>query len=349
MRIGVIAPVAWRTPPRAYGPWEQVASNVTEGLVAAGHDVTLFATADSLTAGTLVATTPAGYEADRTLDAKVCEYTHLATVFERAGDFDLLHSHFDFMPLAYSRLVDTPIVTTIHGFSSERIVPLYARYDDRVHYVSISDADRHPDLTYAATVYNGIDTADFGFAGPDLRFGVSPNGPRAQHGPYLLYFGRIHPDKGPHDAIEIARRTGRKLLMAGLIQDAPYWDERVAPHVDGERVVYLGNVGPAERKIVLAEADLLLHPIYFDEPFGLSVAESMISGTPVLAYRRGSMPELVVDGVSGTLVDGLEEAIGAVAKTQDVDRGGCRDYAVGKFGREAMVAGYERVYREVVA
>ena len=243
MKIAIIAPVAWRTPPRAYGPWEQVAANVCEGLVAAGHEVTLFATADSRTAGTLVGTTPAGYEEERTLDAKVCEYTHLATVFERAGAFDLIHNHFDFMPLAYSRLVDTPMVTTIHGFSSAQIVPLYKRYDDRVTYVSISDADRHPDLTYAATVYNGIDTTAFGF-------GDSPNGPKAEHGPYLLYFGRMHPDKGPHDAIEIARRSGRKLLMAGLIQDAAYWDERVAPHIDHEQVVYLGNVGPEQRKTV---------------------------------------------------------------------------------------------------
>ena len=342
MKLAVIAPIAWRTPPRAYGPWEQVASNMTEGLVAAGHDVTLFATADSITAAELVGTVPAGYEAQRDLDAKICEYTHLSAVFERAGDFDVIHNHFDFMALAYSRLVDTPMVTTIHGFSSERIVPMYKRYDDRVAYVSISDADRHPDLTYAATVYNGIDTGAFGF-------GESPDGPKAEHGNYLLYFGRMHPDKGPHDAIEIARRTGRKLLMAGLIQDAPYWDARVAPHVDGERVVYLGNVGPEERKTVLAEADLLLHPIYFDEPFGLSVAESMISGTPVLAYDRGSMPELISEGVSGTLVKDLEEAVGAVAKTvDDVDRARCRDYAVGKFGRDAMVAGYEAVYREVL-
>ena len=341
MKIAVIAPVAWRTPPRAYGPWEQVASNVTEGLVAAGHDVTLFATADSATAGTLVGTTQAGYEERRELDAKVCEYTHLSTVFERAGEFDVLHNHFDFMALAYSRLVDTPMVTTIHGFSSTRIVPFYARYDDRVTYVSISDSDRHPDLTYAATVYNGIDTGAFGF-------GVSPTGPKAAHGPYLLYFGRMHPDKGPHDAIAIARRTGRKLLLAGLIQDAGYWDSQVQPHVDGERVVYLGNVGPAERRNVLAEADCLLHPIYFDEPFGLSVAESMISGTPVLAYDRGSMPELVAEGVSGYRVGGLEEAIGAVAKTCALDRARCRAYAVEKFGRDAMTAGYEAVYRGVL-
>ncbi len=341
LRIGVIAPIAWRTPPRAYGPWEQVASNMTEGLVAAGHDVTLFATADSVTAAALVGTVPAGYEEDRTLDAKICEYSHLSRVFERAGDFDLLHSHFDFMPLAYSRLVDTPMVATIHGFSSERILPMYRRYDDRVHYVSISDADRDPRLTYAATVYNGLDTAAFGF-------GESPGGPKSRYGPYLLYFGRMHPDKGPHDAIAIARRTGRRLLMAGLIQDAPFWDSQVAPHVDGERVIYLGNIGPEERRLVLAEADALLHPIYFEEPFGLSVAESMISGTPVIAYRRGSMPELVEEGVSGFLVRDLEEACAAVAKTDEIDRRACAAYAKTKFSREAMVAGYESVYAAVL-
>ncbi len=171
---------------------------------------------------------------------------------------------------------------------------------------------------------------------------------RAKYGPYLLYFGRMHPDKGPHDAIEIARRTGRRLLMAGLIQDAPYWDTRVAPHVDGDRVIYLGNVGPEERKLVLAEADALLHPIYFEEPFGLSVAESMISGTPVIAYRRGSMPELIEEGVSGFLVDDLKDACAAVAKTRNIDREACAAYAKTKFSRAAMVAGYEGVYSKIL-
>ena len=335
MKIAVVAPVAWRTPPRAYGPWELVASNLAEGLVAAGHDVTLFATADSRTAGTLASAVPRGYEEDRRQDAKVCEYLHLAHAMERAGEFDVVHNHFDFMGLAYSRLIDTPMVTTIHGFSSERIVPVYRRYDDRVAYVSISDADRHPDLTYAATVYNGIDADDF-------RFGDSP-------GDHLLYFGRMHPDKGPHDAIAIARRAGRKLVMAGLVQDAAYWERECLPHVDGERVAYLGNVGPAERREVLAGAAALLHPIHFDEPFGLSVAESMISGTPVIAYDRGSMPELVAEGIGGYRVRGLDEAVAACAKTGDIDRAGCRDYALATFSRAAMVAGYERVYDEVLA
>ena len=335
LRIAVVAPVAWRTPPRAYGPWELVAHNLTEGLVAAGHEVTLFATGDSRTSATLRSAVDRGYEEDRSQDAKVCEYLHLANAMEAAAHFDVVHNHFDFMGLAYSRLIPTPMVTTIHGFSSERIVPVYRRYDDRVAYVSISDADRHADLRYAATVYNGIDVDDF-------RFGDSP-------GDHLLYFGRMHPDKGPHDAIAIARRAGRKLIMAGLIQDAGYWERACLPHVDGERVVYLGNIGPAERRRVLAEAAALLHPIHFDEPFGLSVAEAMVSGTPVIAYDRGSMPELILDGLSGYRVRDLEEATAACAKTADIDRRRCRDYAVGKFSRAAMTEGYLEVYAEVLA
>ena len=332
--IGVVAPVAWRTPPRAYGPWELVASVMTEGLVAAGHRVTLFATGDSLTAGTLSAAVPRGYEEDRSRDAKVCEYLHLGHAMARAQEFDVVHNHFDFMALPYSRLVDTPMVTTIHGFSSEQIVEVYRRHDDRVHYVSISDSDRHADLTYAATVYNGIDERDF-------RFGGSP-------GEHLLYFGRMHPDKGPHDAIEIARRAGRRLVMAGLIQDAGYWERAVLPHVDGERVRYVGNVGPAERRDLLADAAALLHPIHFDEPFGLSVAESMISGTPVIAYDRGSMPELIGQGVGGYRVADLDEAVEACAKIGDVDRAACRRSALDRFSAAAMVRGYEAVYAQVL-
>jgi hypothetical protein len=165
LRIGVLASIAHRTPPRGYGPWEQVASTLAEGLSALGHDVTLFATADSLTSAKLHAEAPCGYEEDPGgYDVKVYEGLHNAAVFERAGEFDVVSNHFDFLPLTYSRLVSTPVVTTIHGFSSERIVPVYRAYDDIGHYVAISDADRHPDLTYAATIHHGIDLAPSPFA-----------------------------------------------------------------------------------------------------------------------------------------------------------------------------------------
>ena len=194
LRIGVLASIAHRTPPRGYGPWEQVASTLAEGLVALGHDVTLFATADSLTTARLHAEAPRGYEEDPGVDAKVYEGLHNAAAFERADEFDVVSNQFDFMPLTYSRLVSTPVVTTIHGFSSERIVPVYRAYDDIGHYVAISDADRHPDLTYDATIHHGIDLSPFTF--------------RDQPGDYLLFLGRIHPDKGTHRAIAVARRAG---------------------------------------------------------------------------------------------------------------------------------------------
>ncbi|PRC46945.1 glycosyl transferase, partial [Mycobacterium sp. ITM-2017-0098] len=228
MRVAVLAPIAWRTPPRHYGPWEQFASLLTEGLVAAGHHVTLFATADSITTAGLHATASCGWSEDQTIDAKVAECLHIASVFERAADFDVIHNGFDFLPLTYSGLVATPVVTTIHGFSSEKIVPVYARYDSTTAYVSISDADRHPDLHYAATIHHGIDVE---------AFATHP-----QPGEHLLFFGRIHPDKGTAHAIEVARRCGRRLDIAGIIQDEEYFRTEVAPHVDGQRVRYLGAV-----------------------------------------------------------------------------------------------------------
>ena len=199
---------------------------LTEGLVAAGHDVTLFATADSITTASLHATAPCGWSEDATIDAKVAECLHIASVFERAGEFDIIHNGFDFLPLTYSGLVDTPVVTTIHGFSSDRIVPVYERYDATTTYVAISDADRHPHLHYAATIHHGIDID---------AFAIHPS-----PGEHLLFFGRIHPDKGTAHAIEVARRCGRRLDIAGIIQDEEYFRDEVAPHVDGEQVRYLG-------------------------------------------------------------------------------------------------------------
>ena len=226
MRIAMLAPISWRTPPRHYGPWELVTSLLTEALVARGIDVTLFATADSITSGKLAGVCPRPYSEDPTIDAKVWELLHVAHVFERAGEFDLIHNQADFVPLAFSRFTEVPVVTTIHGFSSERIVPVFQRYQDRVSYVAISEADRHADLRYAATIHHGVvlDELPFDPAGSDD----------------LLFFGRIHPDKGAVEAIEAARRAGRRLVMAGIVQDQGYFERSVAPSVDGARVVYDG-------------------------------------------------------------------------------------------------------------
>ena len=334
MRVAMLAPISWATPPAGYGPWELVTSLLTEGLVAAGVDVTLFATENSATAGTLAGIAPRGYSEPPGLDAKVWEMLHVAHVFERAGEFDLIHNQADFVPLAFTRLVETPVVTTIHGFSSERIVPVYQRYNGRAQYVAISDADRHSSLTYAATIHHGIRLDDF------------PAGPG---GGDLLFFGRFHPDKGAAVAIDAAQAAGRRLVMAGLVQDEGYWRREVAPRIDGDRVRYVGMVGGADRARVLGGAKGLLHLIGFDEPFGLSVVEAMACGTPVIAFRRGSMPELIEHGVTGFLVDTPEEAVAAIGRLDTIDRARCRTRARSRFGVERMTAEYIALYERMLS
>ena len=330
----MLAPISWRVPPRGYGPWEQFASLLTEGLVGRGVDVTLFATGDSATAGRLASVVERGYSEDPAVEPKVSECLHIAHAFERAGEFDLIHNSFDFLPLSYSRLVETPVLTTIHGFSSPRILPAYQRYNASSAYVAISDSDRHPSLDYVATIHHGIDTDAFAL-----------HDAPADH---LVFFGRIHPEKGTAEAIEVARRSGLRLVIAGIVQDQRYFDECVAPHVDGDRVSYIGPVASAQRSEVLGGAYALLHLIGFDEPFGYSVVEAMACGTPVIAVRRGSMPELIDHGRTGFLVDDVAGAVAAVARAAFVDRAAIRLQAIARFGLETMLDAYLRAYETVV-
>ncbi|WP_256004373.1 glycosyltransferase family 4 protein [Pedobacter deserti] len=333
MKIAVLAPVAWRTPPRHYGPWEQMASNLTEGLAAKGVDVTLFATGDSLTKGRLEAVVPAGYEEDRETDAKVAECLHISNLMEQASGFDLIHNHFDFLPLTYSGLIKTPLITTIHGFSSEKIIPVYQKYNSKGHYVSISNSDRHSSLHYLATVYNGLQSEQFTF--------------RPDPDEYLLFFGRIHPDKGTAEAIEIARKSGRQLIIAGIVQDAGYFKDKVEPQLD-DQIVFIGSAGPEKRNELLGHAAALLHPINFDEPFGLSVAEAMFCGTPVVAFNRGSMPELIRDRETGFLVRDADEAGACIADLSRIDRQACRDWAMDNFSQQKMVEDYIALYHQIL-
>ena len=334
MHIAMLSPIAWRTPPRHYGPWENVASLLTEGLVSGGHEVTLYATADSQTSGTLNAICPQGYEEDRSLIPKVWECLHISELFEQADGYDIIHNHFDFLPLTYTGLTTVPVVTTIHGFSSPGILPVYKKYNDRVFYVSISDADRSPDLSYIKTIHHGIDIRQFDF--------------QSQPEDSLLFFGRIHEDKGARQAIEIARACDKKLVLAGIIQDQDYFDQYVAPHIDGDKVAYVGSVGPVERNRLLGAACALLHPIQFNEPFGLSVIESMACGTPVIAFDRGSMPELIENGRSGFLVNNVDEAIEAVARINEIDRACCRIHVEGNFTVDRMINEYVQVYEMIL-
>ena len=335
MRIAMLSPIAWRTPPRHYGPWESVVSLLTEGLVARDIDVTLFATGDSITKGQLHWVCKKGYEEEKHADPKVMESLHISALFERAADYDIIHNHFDFLPLTYSGLVNTPVLTTIHGFSSPRIMPVYEKYNGKTFYVSISEADRAPSLDYIRTIHHGIDLNKFTF------------NPQPQ-GNYLLFFGRIHPDKGAKEAIEIAQKTKRKLIMAGIIQDNAYYSSQVEPHLDNKDIIYAGSVGPEKRDELLKNADALLHPINFDEPFGLSVIEAMACGTPVIAFNRGSMPELIRDGHNGFLVSDLKEAVDATGRLVEINRADCRKFVEKNFSVDRMVDDYIEVYKDII-
>ncbi len=335
MRIAVLAPISWRVPPRHYGPWELFSSLLTEGLVARGHDVTLFAAGDSETSAVLSSVAPRGWSEDPSLDPKVAECLHISAVFERAADFDIIHNSFDFLPLTYSGLTSTPVITTIHGFSSPQIVPVYEKYDQRTFYVAISDADRHPSLEYLATIHHGIQTARFTF------------NPAA--GSYLAFFGRIHRDKGLVAAIDTANETGMPLRIAGIIQDDLYFKREIAPRLDGDRVQFIGSIPAEDRSSFLGGAIALLHLIDFDEPFGFSVVESMACGTPVIAFDRGSMSEIIREGSTGFVVTDVKAASEAVRRVGELDREAVRADAVRRFDSNRMVDEYVVAYRRVLA
>jgi len=332
-RIAILAPVAWRTPPRAYGAWETVAGNIAEGLVRRGwKNVTLFATGDSITQARLVSFVPCGYEEDKSQVPPVSACLHISKTLARAGEFDLIHNHFDYLPLTYLPFIRTPMLTTIHGFSEPDILRVYRDHKD-AYYVSISDADRDGELPYVATVYNGIDLSNLTF--------------RSKPGDKLVFLGRIHRDKGTHLAIEVAKRCGRDLLIAGIIQDRSYFDELVKPHLNHSSVQYIGPVDPTQRNELFQQAYATLHLNTIGERFGLVLAESMAAGVPVVAQDLGSCREVIEDKETGFLVNNVEEAVAAVGKIQHIDRTQCRRRVEENFSIDRMVAGYEKVYEEI--
>jgi glycosyltransferase involved in cell wall biosynthesis len=330
-RVAILSPVAWRTPPRRYGAWETVASNITEGLVAHGWDVTLFATRDSVTRAHLHAVVDRGYEEDSSVDPKVAEYLHISEAFEHAAEFDLIHSHYDFMALSYTRLVKTPVLTTIHGFSSPQIMPVYEKYRDG-YFVSISDSDRAPGLNYLATVYNGIDLSLYPL--------------QERGGDHLIFLGRIHPDKGVHLAIEVARLSGLPLLIAGIVQDQTYFREQVEPHLN-RQIQFIGPVDVQGKNELFAHARALLHLNTIPERFGLVLAEANAAGVPVIAMDLGSCREVIEEGKTGFLVNSTGEAVRALERIGEIDRAACRRRVQERFSIETMVEAYERVYSTI--
>ena len=332
-RIAVLAPVAWRTPPRAYGAWETVASNITEGLVARGwKNVTLFATKESVTSAKLEGFVERGYEEDKTQIPLVSTCLHISKVMERADQFDLIHNNFDYLPLTYLPFIKTPMLTTIHGFSDPDILRVYRDHKDS-YYVSISDSDRDSQLPYLATVYNGIDLSNLTF--------------RPNPGDKLVHYGRIHLDKGTHLAIEVAKKCGRDLIIAGIIQDQSYFDDSLKPHINDSSIQYIGPVNPVQRDALLKEAYTVLHLNTIPERFGLVMAESMAAGVPVIAMDLGSCREVIADKVTGYLVNNVDQAVEAVGKIGQIDRGKCRKHVEENFTIDRMVEGYEKVYEKI--
>ncbi len=341
----MLAPIAHRIPPTGYGPWEQVAANLTEGLIAHGHEVTLFGPAGSETEADLVATVPYPLdewpEHEPSPDHRIMEEIHVATMAEHVakGRFDLVQSHLHVHALGYARLLPVPLVTTLHGAAwNKAIHPALARYKD-LPFVSISHSEREffPKIHYAATVYNGIDCN---------RFSLGDGA-----GGFLLFAGRLAPEKAPHMAIDVALKAGLPLKLAGMVEDQhrDYFDTQVRPRLNNATVEYLGPIDRFYLGSLYRGAAALVMPVCWDEPFGLVVAEALASGTPVIAWRRGALPELIRDGVTGALVDDVDGAVDAASRIVAFDRGECRRDAVARFSIEAMARGYLEVYRQVLA
>lgn len=334
----MLSPIAWSTPPKKYGPWESMVSLLTEGLIKRGIEVTLFATADSHTKGKLHAVCPIPYEeynGDKKLTyRRVYESMHISEVFERSKKFDIIHNHFDFPPLTYSSLVDTPVLTTIHGFSSRKVLAVYKKYNKKTFYVAISDSNRCHELDYIATIRHGIDIASF-------IYNEEPED-------YLLFLSRLDRDKGVREAIEVAKRSGRKLKIAGFIADQEYFENEIEPHIDNEQITYEGHVTTESKRKLLSRAYALLHMINYEEAFGLGIVEALASGTPIIAINRGSMPELILDGKTGFLANNIEDAVKAVPKISTISRKKCRETAEIKFSVERMVDEYIKVYEKII-
>ncbi len=359
MRIAMLAPISWSLPPSGYGPWELVAHNLTEELVKLGHEVVLFAAGGSTTSARLAATIPhalatwpederdrpRGFDPQSGLlegppDARILEQLHIASCMERAarGEFDLVHSHLHVHALVFARLIKCPLVSTLHGAAWVRAThPVFRAYQENP-FVSLSDAERRflPELNYLATVHNGIKLESFPFE-PDK-------------GDYLLFAGRIAPEKGAAEAVELARRTGRRLLLAGMIepQHEGYFDARVKPWIDGKNVEYLGLLSQAELAPIYQKAAAVLFLISWAEPFGLVAVEAQASGTPLIATRFGALPEIILEGETGFVVDSLDQAVVAVNRIDRIAPSACRRNAESRFSASHMARGYNAVYKKLV-
>ena len=337
MKIGMLAPPWIKIPPAGYGGIEWVVHYLADELAARGHDVTLFASGDSVTKAGLV---PAfSHQMPDRIGQTMYDVRQVAAAYELAGGFDVLHDHTGFTGAAFASFIDTPVVHTLHGPFTAEVCDFYRAFRDSANYVSISSYQRSccPDLRYAGNVYNPIDINGWPF--PD----------REERKDYLLAFGRICADKGFHTAIEVAKRANRRLIIAGAVQ-APhrdYYETVVRPEIDGDQIQFVGEVSLTQKWNLFAQAQAFLFPIQWPEPFGLVMIESMAVGTPVLAFPEGSVPEIVVDGLSGFVVETVDEMVERLDHLDEIDAETCRRYVAEKFSVRQATEAYERIYEQV--
>jgi glycosyltransferase involved in cell wall biosynthesis len=331
VRIAEISPPWERVPPPAYGGIEAVVGLVTDYLVERGHEVTLYATGDSQTTARLRSVCDTPLRSAGITRPGAYELTHVATMLAEADQYDVIHNHCGELVMAFSRVIPTPILTTIHGPLSVDSEIVWRNY--RGYYNSISRAGRdgYPDRGYVGVVYNGIDIESFPL--------------RTDKDDYLLFLGRVSKEKGTHLAIDVARATGQKLIVAGKVDraDVDYYDRMIRPRIDGSSVVYIGEADGKQKRDLFGRARCLLHPVTWPEPFGLVMAEAMACGTPVVAMRQGSIPEVVLDGQTGFVVGSVDDMIEAVGRVGSIDPNRCRAHVCMNFSLERMGANYERL------
>jgi glycosyltransferase involved in cell wall biosynthesis len=340
MRIAQIAPLWERVPPPTYGGTELVVSLLTDELVRRGHEVTLFASGDSISLAKLESVHPQALRLDSSIkEPAIYEMLQLSQAYERADEFDVIHSHMGCAALPYTRLVKTPTVHTLHGIFTPDNEKMFGHARNQP-YISISNSQRDArvGLNYVATVYNGINVDSYVFH------------PTAQEPPYLVFLGRISPEKGTHLAIEIAKRAGWHLKIAGKIDvvDVEYYEEQIKPHIDGKQIEYLGEANHVQKNMLMGGAVATLFPITWREPFGLVMVESMASGTPVIAMNLGSASEVIDHGKTGFLCNSVDECVQAVHQVSQLDRQSCRDHVLRNFSVQRMVDGYEAVYQKIL-
>lgn len=341
MRIAQVAPLWERVPPPGYGGIELVVGHLTDELVRRGHDVTLFASGDSQTLAKLQSVVPQALRLDPNVkEPGVYELLQLNRVLQQAKEFDLIHFHTGFPVLPYVELLKIPAVHTLHGIFTPDNRKIFTQFRSQA-FISISNAQREsePSLNYISTVYNGIDPEQYPFH------------PQPSDSPYLAFLGRMSPEKGPHHAIEIAKRTGWKLKMAGKIDvvDKKFFEAELAPQIDGQQIEYLGELTHAEKVDLLGNAAIALFPITWPEPFGLVMIEAMCTGTPVMGMSMGSVPEVIAHGKSGFVCNNIDEIIAAIPAALELNRQTCRDHVLSHFSYSAMVDGYEAAYSKAIS